>query len=82
MSPILVVEVLFDADPYKDLVRNVDLYLQVPSIREYWLLDARYSADEPTLIVHRRRGKRLGPPRVSLRRDVRDETAAGVRAGG
>jgi Uma2 family endonuclease len=57
VSPILVVEVLYDADPYKDLVRNVELYLQVPSIREYWLLDARYSADEPTLIVHRRRGK-------------------------
>jgi Uma2 family endonuclease len=58
VSPILVVEVLYDADPHKDLVRNVELYLQVPSIREYWLLDARYSADEPTLIVHRRRGKR------------------------
>lgn len=58
VSPIIVVEVLYDADPHKDLVRNVELYLQVPSIREYWLLDARYSADEPTLIVHRRRGKR------------------------
>ncbi len=58
VSPILVVEVLVDTDPHKDLVRNVELYLQVPSIREYWLLDARYSADEPTLIVHRRRGKR------------------------
>lgn len=57
VSPIIVVEVLYDADPHKDLVRNVELYLQVPSIREYWLLDARYSADEPTLIVHRRRGK-------------------------
>ena len=58
ISPIIVAEVLYDSDPHKDLVRNVDLYLQVPSIREYWLLDARYSADEPTLIVHRRRGKR------------------------
>jgi Uma2 family endonuclease len=58
VSPILVVEVLYDADPHKDLVRNVGLYLQVPSIREYWLLDARYSPDEPTLIVHRRRGSK------------------------
>src|SRR2546423_15076190 len=40
-SPILVIEVLYDADPHKDLVRNVDLYLQVPSIREYWIIDAR-----------------------------------------
>ena len=58
VSPILVVEVLFDADPHKDLVRNVELYLQVPSIREYWIVDARDFPDEPTLIVHRRRGQR------------------------
>jgi Uma2 family endonuclease len=57
-SPILVIEVLYDADPHKDLVRNVELYLQVPSIREYWILDARDFPDEPTLIVHRRRGQR------------------------
>jgi Uma2 family endonuclease len=55
-SPILVIEVLYDADPYKDLVRNVELYLQVSSIREYWIVDARLDPDEPTLIVHRRRG--------------------------
>jgi Uma2 family endonuclease len=58
MSPILVVEVLFDADPHKDLVRNVELYLQVPSVREYWILDARDTPEQPTLIVHRRRGRR------------------------
>jgi Uma2 family endonuclease len=57
-SPIIVIEVLYDADPHKDLVRNVALYLQVPSVREYWLVDARYDPDEPTLIVHRRRGSR------------------------
>ena len=56
VSPALVVEVLLDADPHKDLVRNVELYLRVPSIREYWLFDARYAPDEPTLIAHRRRG--------------------------
>lgn len=58
VSPVLVVEVLYDADPYKDLVRNVELYLKVPSIREYWIVDARIDPDEPTLIVHRRRGKK------------------------
>jgi Uma2 family endonuclease len=58
VSPIIVIEVLFDADPHKDLVRNVDLYLQVPSIREYWILDARYTPSRPTLIVHRRRGRK------------------------
>jgi Uma2 family endonuclease len=56
VSPIIVVEVLVDSDPQKDLVRNVDLYLQVPSIREYWLFDARHAWERPTLIVHRRRG--------------------------
>lgn len=59
-SPILVIEVLYDADPHKDLVRNVELYLQVPSIREYWVLDSRDFPDEPTLIVYRRRGRRWG----------------------
>jgi Uma2 family endonuclease len=56
VSPFLVVEVLKDSDPHKDLVRNVGLYLQVPSIREYWVLDGRISADEPILLVRRRRG--------------------------
>ena len=37
VSPLLVVEVLSPDDPNKDLVRNVDLYLQVPSIKEYWI---------------------------------------------
>jgi hypothetical protein len=36
----------------------VDLYLQVPSIREYWVLDPRTSAGQPTLLVYRRRGQR------------------------
>jgi Uma2 family endonuclease len=63
VSPVLVVEVLKNSDPFKDLVRNVGLYLQVPSIREYWILDGRYSADEPTLMVRRRRGKNWLKPR-------------------
>jgi len=52
--PILVGEVLCLSDPNKDLVRNVKLYWQVPSIKEYWLFDTRASADQPTLHVYRR----------------------------
>jgi Uma2 family endonuclease len=58
VSPILVVEVLSKQDPDKDLVRNVKLYLQVPTIQEYWILDASADADRPKLLVQRRRGKR------------------------
>jgi Uma2 family endonuclease len=55
VSPILVGEVLSPNHPEKDLVRNVELYLQVPSIREYWILDGR---EVPHLTVRRRRGQR------------------------
>ncbi len=55
---MLVVEVLYDDDPDKDLVRNVELYLQVPSIREYWIIDGRNDPDRPVMFVYRRRGRR------------------------
>lgn len=58
LSPVLVAEVLVDSEPFKDLVRNVGLYLDVPSIREYWILDGSADPDEPTLLVYRRRGFR------------------------
>jgi Uma2 family endonuclease len=58
VSPLLVAEILSPNDPNKDLVRNVPLYLAVPTIREYWILDNRANADEPSLHVHRRRGRR------------------------
>lgn len=58
VSPILVVEVVSREDPYKDLVRNVKLYLQVPTIQEYWLIDPRKNPERPTFSVHRRQGKR------------------------
>jgi len=58
VSPSLVAEVLTEGDPDKDLVRNVALYLQVPTIREYWILDTREDPDRPQLIVHRRRAGR------------------------
>jgi Uma2 family endonuclease len=64
MSPVLVVEILSDDNPDKDLVRNVELYLQVPSIKEYWVLDPRENADEPTLTVYRRYGRRWRKPIV------------------
>ena len=57
LRPILVVEIM-TGDAWKDLGRNVELYLQVPSIREYWVLDGRENPDEPALIQHRRHGKR------------------------
>jgi Uma2 family endonuclease len=60
-SPILVVEILSD-DPEKDLVRNVELYVQVPTIREYWVIDTREDPDRPTMTVYRRRGRRWRSP--------------------
>jgi Uma2 family endonuclease len=58
VSPILVVEVVSKDDPYKDLVRNVKLYLQVPTIQEYWLLDPRKNPERPIFRVHRRQGRK------------------------
>jgi Uma2 family endonuclease len=68
VSPILIVEVLSEGSIEKDLVRNVELYLQVPSIREYWILDGLTNASRPSLKVHRRRGKRWQIIDVPLRK--------------
>ena len=57
-SPILVVEVISPETADKDLVRNRRLYLQVPSIREYWILDPREGVAGLTMLVYRRRGRR------------------------
>jgi Uma2 family endonuclease len=54
VSPILVVEVLTSDDPAKDMVRNVALYQRVPSIKEYWIIDAREDAAHPTMRVYRK----------------------------
>ncbi len=56
--PLLVVEILSPDDPDKDLIRNVDLYFRIPTIREYWVIDARDDADRPSLRVHQRYGRR------------------------
>lgn len=53
-TPLIVGEVLGGANVDKDLFRNVDLYLRVPSIQEYWVFDIRENARQPLLIVHRR----------------------------
>jgi Uma2 family endonuclease len=57
VSPILVIEVLSEENTGKDLVRNLELYAFVSSIREYWILDPLTDPDQPTLTVHRRRGR-------------------------
>jgi Uma2 family endonuclease len=57
-SPILVAEIISADAADKDLIRNHDLYLLVPSIREYWIIDPRANPDRPSLTVHRRRGQR------------------------
>ena len=54
VHPLLVVEVLDVRDEEKDLHRNVDLYLRVPSIQEYWVFDIRQHLAKPTLHVYRR----------------------------
>jgi Uma2 family endonuclease len=58
VTPLLVAEVLVDGSPEKDLERNLDLYFDQPSVREYWVLDGRDEPEEPTLIQHRRYGSR------------------------
>jgi Uma2 family endonuclease len=62
VSPLLVAEVLSEDTADKDLVRNRELYLQVPSMREYWILDPLTDADRPSLTVYRRRGLRWQRP--------------------
>jgi Uma2 family endonuclease len=58
VSPVLVGEILTMGDPAKDLIRNVELYLLVPSIKEYWLFDTREDPEQPILRVYRRHGKK------------------------
>lgn len=65
--PMLVVEVLSEDDPDKDLVRNVQLYRKVPAIQEYWIIDTRDDPDTPTLLVHRRRGRKWMTLEVAYR---------------
>ncbi|MBY0232994.1 MAG: Uma2 family endonuclease [Gemmataceae bacterium] len=63
-SPFLVIEVLSEDTAEKDLERNRRLYLRVPSIIEYWLLDPRESPDRPSLTILRRSGRRWTERRI------------------
>ena len=56
ISPRLVVEITSEDDPDKDLVRNIGLFMHVPSIKEYWIIDPREDYTRPALRVYRRRG--------------------------
>jgi Uma2 family endonuclease len=60
--PVVVVEVISPDAADKDLDRNVELYLRVPSIREYWIVDPRESYRLPSLLVYRRRGQQWQKP--------------------
>ena len=60
IHPILVVEVLSPDNPEKDWERNVALYPFVPSIQEYWILDAL--SPTLTLTAYRRSGRRWRRP--------------------
>ncbi len=62
LTPVLVVEIISQDDPEKDLERNVELYEEILSIREYWIIDPRADPDHPTLMVYRRRGQRWQKP--------------------
>jgi Uma2 family endonuclease len=65
LHALLVVEVLTSNDPAKDMVRNVALYRQVPSIKEYWIIDARDDLARPTMLVYRKyRGRWRTPIEV------------------
>jgi Uma2 family endonuclease len=55
ISPLIVVEVVSPHGSFKDYVRNLELYQQVPTIREYWLFDRCDDEDDgPTLRVYHR----------------------------
>jgi Uma2 family endonuclease len=62
VSPVIAVEIISDDTAEKDLDRNVELYLRVPTIREYWVVDPRQSRSRPSLLVYRRRGQRWQKP--------------------
>jgi Uma2 family endonuclease len=58
VSPLIVAEIAVDGNKTKDFVRNVDLYFQVPSVAEYWVLDGREGPENLVLTTRRRHGGR------------------------
>jgi Uma2 family endonuclease len=61
VSPVLVVEVA-SGDIAKDFGRNVMLYEDVPTIREYWLMHEAGCERRLLFRVYRRRGARWQKP--------------------
>src|SRR4029078_8181794 len=61
VSPVLVVEVASD-DVAKDFGRNVELYEQVPSIREYWIVFGGETDEQFFFRVYRKRGAKWQKP--------------------
>lgn len=58
LIPVVTAEVVAPDDPAKALIRNVELYLGVPTIQEYWVIDNLRNAEQPEMIVFRRHGSR------------------------
>lgn len=58
VQPILVVEIISPRYADKDLARDVTLYREAPSVREYWIFDPRDRQGRLTLRVYRKRGAR------------------------
>jgi Uma2 family endonuclease len=56
VSPVLVAQVLATADPDAELRRKLELYLRVPSVREYWLVNIHPNPEHPTLRAYQRSG--------------------------
>jgi Uma2 family endonuclease len=61
ISPVFVAEVVSE-DLAKDFGRNVELYEQVPSIREYWLVFGGETDEQFLFRVYRRRGGKWQKP--------------------
>jgi Uma2 family endonuclease len=58
LIPVLAVEVLSAGNEAKDTVRNLDVYLDVPTLQEYWIVDPLAVPDAPILRVRQRLTRR------------------------
>jgi Uma2 family endonuclease len=58
VQPILTIEIISPRYAHKDLGRNVVLYGEAPSVREYWIFDPRDRKGNLTLRAYRKRGVR------------------------
>jgi len=63
VNPVLAIEVISEETAAKDLERNPALYLQIPNLWEYWVIDPRDESHvRPSMVVYRRRGRRWQNP--------------------